>query len=166
MPVQLPSLPATLTTLPSGAAATELIQQFRNSGTPNSAMHAEAIERHENRLNGAQKSIQALTAYLAGLSIPSFNQFVVDIVLAAGTTIIDSSVVSLPQAVGDRLTVFIQAAGPTALLTWDASIFKFAGTEFDSTSGTWTVFPFVARVDPTLLSLMWFCAGIPLTGQS
>lgn len=148
----------TVTVPVSFAKSTGNVRPLASQVRPTSSSGADAFTSLQEQVDSARKTASVT------LTVPP-NSITGDIVLVAGTMAITSPAVSLPSAAGDRLTVFLQAAGPTALFTWDAAMFKFAGTEFDSTSGTWTVFSFIARIDDTL-GLIWFCTGIPLTGQS
>lgn len=79
-----------------------------------------------------------------------------DITLTAASTVTINP--TAPVAAGDVLSVFVKAKGTSALLAWGSRT-KFAPTEFDSATDTWTVFNFVGRSDPDDSTLKWFYIG-------
>lgn len=91
------------------------------------------------------------------------SAIVEDHVLASGgtTTITPAS----PSAIGNLLTVFVQAKGFTGILAWGTNT-RWAPTELDTTNDTWTPFNFIARTDPNDSVIRWFWVGPgPVGGQ-
>ena len=115
-----------------------------------------------------QDQVNQIFKYLRGIqytfnnpSTPSLQATVLNVTLVPATTTAINSI--FPTNEGDQLWAFVLAKGNTALLSWGVA-FKFAGTEFDSTTDTTTVFKFVGRKLGS--QLYWYMDSLPLTGQT
>jgi hypothetical protein len=123
---------------------------------------------YQDQINSLLKKLGPFQADIAALlsilqAIPVSNVLRVTLAASSTTTI----TTALPVNSGDTLTVIVKAAGDTALLAWDSTVFRFAQTQFDSTASTYTVFSFVGTEDPDNGGDMrWFQTTLPLTGQT
>lgn len=128
----------------------------------------QACGSYQDQINSLIKKLSPFQADIAALlailqSLPVSNVLRTTLATASTTTI----TTALPVNSGDMLTVIVKANGNTALLAWDAAVFRFAQTEFDSTASTYTVFSFIGTQDPDNGGAMrWFQTGLPLTGQT
>lgn len=109
------------------------------------------------RLRDVRTDLETLLALIVGASVVLH----VDLVGSSTKTITYSA----PVREGQLLTVLVASEGDTALLAWDATVFGFAQTEFDSTANTYTVFRFVAMIDPVANNYRWFQSGQAFTSQ-
>ena len=138
-----------------------LSNAIRNSKTPAAIKIAEALETLYQGLGDVSQALATATVE-GSITIPPAAT-VVDFTLVAAMTTTITPVP--PTSAGQLLYYFVQSAGSTALLAWGTTV-KFGTANFDSTANLWTVFSFVARIDPVDSVLKWFETCLPYTSQS
>ena len=148
---------------PPAISTSEITSEFRAMGSQFPNQLAEMGERFQQYLDSLNATDIATLRFLSSVSLPNVaSSSVLVVILSAGHTI---TVTTAPPNEGDSLTVFVKVAGPTGVLAWDSSVFKFASTELDSTSLTWTVFNFKGTsLTGTFASPLWCMNTLPLTG--
>ena len=138
------------------------IASLRGSGNQQGVNTALALDNIHSALLGLNSALGSATLSVSVL-IPQASVLRTTLVAGHTTTI----TAPLPVNNGDTLTVIVKSAGPTALLAWDSTVFRFTAAGFDSTNNKYTVWSFVGDADPDNGNAMrWFQTTIPLTGQS
>ena len=131
--------------------------------TPSGTKIAEAFTRIYTGVSELNKAVSNITATVPTPVIPPAATVKNFTLVAATVTIITPDP---PTSEGQFLFYYVKSVGTTGLLFWGVTV-KFAGTEFDSTPNTWTVWPFSSRIDPDDSMLKWFAyVPSPLTGQT
>lgn len=157
-----PPLPKNLTSKRPALTVNTIAGTLRQTGKADHASDMDNIQQYLDALNRDIASITTLLGQAAVIIPPAATTLDIDL-LAGNTTAISPPA---PSIAGELLFIRIKSEGPTALILWSGLV-KWAGTEFDSTINTYTLWPFVSLSDPSDGLLKWFLTvPTPITGQS